>query len=484
MTQQNENRQQANPEIPGCIRKMSRCERFFFMSPSCTVMMAARITGAIDEARFRQALDAMSRVHPLLRAKVVFDKQNEAWFSSEGVPPVSLRIIPRITEQQWLDELKNEAKEPFDIGRGPLIRCVLLHSPEVSDFLVLCNHSICDGMALAELVRGILSRYADPGQEIRVIRPVNAQDILKPGFSLQGLISRLFVAYANRQWHKNPYRFGPEEYAALYRGYWEERKPGVVLFEFDKSESDRLQAACREHGVTVGSALSAACLGAHAEITGGFPKSQRALMVPFDLRRRADPPLGEVFCFCVGSVRLPFAYVPQKSFWENAVTLHQKIHSLLKNPDPSCLDLPAFEPCLIDAMAAFGMFVDKVPGAYTRTGTLQRFSQDTGNIVLTLNHNFESMIPGFIPSNLGRIDVPESNGSLQLDRLVFLPAASEINPLVLGGIGTVGGMVFSLLFVDPPAKTGVSTEPQMIQIRNRALELLGFPEKVHQGATV
>ncbi|MDD1693815.1 MAG: condensation domain-containing protein [Methanoregula sp.] len=329
-------------DIPGCIRKMSRCERFFFMSPSCTVMMAARITGAVDETRFRQAIDAMSRVHPLLNAKVVFDEQNEAWFSSEGVPSVPLRIILRTSEQQWLDELTNEAKEPFDISRGPLVRCMLLHSPEVSDFLVLCNHSICDGMALADLVRGILLRYADPGQEIRTIDPPNAQDILKPGFSLQGLIAHFYVAWANRQWRKNPYRFGQKEFAALYRGYWEDRKPGVVLFEFDRNESARLQAACREHGISVGSALSAACLGAHAEITGGFPKSQQAIMVPFDIRRRADPPLGEVFCLFVGSLRLPFAYAPEKSFWENTTALHTKIHTLLKNPDPAGLDVPAF----------------------------------------------------------------------------------------------------------------------------------------------
>jgi len=467
--------------IPGCIRKMSPCERFFFMAPSCTVMMAARIIGKIDEQRFRQALDAMSRVHPLLRAKVVFDREGGAWFSSEDVPQIPLRIVSRLSERQWLDELKNEARQPFDISRGPLIRCVLLQSQEVSDFLVLCNHSICDGMALAGFIRGILSRYAEPGQEIRVVTPPVAQEVFKAGISLKLLFSRIFASYANRKWRRNPHRFGPEEYTALYRGYWEGRRPGVVLLEFDKDESRQLQATCREYGITVGSAVSAACLGAHAELTGGFPKPQRAIMVPFDIRRRADPPLGDVFCLCVGSVRLPFAYDMKKSFRENAVSLHGAVHALLKNPDPAGLDIPAFDPNLTDAMSAFGMFTDKVPEVYSRTESLQRFSRDTGNFVLTLNRNFEKSIPGFVPSNLGRIDVPESFDGIRLERLVFLPAASELNPLVLGGIGVNGTMTFSLLFVDPPAKTGISPEPEMIQIRNRALELLGFPEKVHPG---
>jgi NRPS condensation-like uncharacterized protein len=470
--------------IPGCIRKMSPCERFFFMAPSCTVMMAARIAGTIDEQCFRQALDAMSRVHPLLRAKVVFDNEGGAWFSSEDVPQVPLRTVSRLSERQWLDELKNEARQPFDISRGPLLRCVLVQSDDVSDFLVLCNHSICDGMAVADLIRGILSRYAEPGQEIRVVTPPVAQEVFRAGISIRWLFSRIFASYANRKWRSSPHRFGPEEYSTLYRGYWEGRKPGIVLLEFDKDESRQLQAWCREHGITVGSAVSAACLGAHAELAGGFPKPQQAIMVPFDIRRRADPPLGEVFCLCVGSVRLPFSYNTKRSFLENAVMLHESIHALLKNPDPAGLDIPAFDPYLTDAMSAFGMFTDKIPEVYTRTESLKRFSHDTGNIVMSLNRNFEKSIPGFIPSNLGRIDVPEFFNGIRLERLVFLPAASEVNPLVLGGIGVNGTMTFSLVFVDPPAKTGISPEPEMIRIRNRVLELLGFPEKVNSGTGV
>ena len=467
-----------NPEIPGCIRKMSRCERMFFMSPACTVMMAARIIGTVDPARLRQALDAASRKHPLLRVKVVFDRRHEAWFSSDGVPPVPLSVAPRVSERQWLDEMKNEARVPFDLADGPLIRCVLLQSPEVSDLLVFCNHSICDGMALAGLVRDLLSLYEDPAQSVRMLDPPDVMDIQKPGLSLQGLIARVFVALANRKWRKNPYYFGPEEYAALYRAYWEDRKPGLVLFEFDPAESARLLAACRGHGVTVGSALSAACLAAHTDITGGFPKSQQALMVPYDLRKRATPPVGDVFCFCDGGLRFPFAYSTKKSFWDNAKDLHKTIHLQLERLDSACLDIPVFEPSLIDALSAFGPFIDRIPKAYTRTEILQRFIRDTKNIVFSFNRNFEKNIPGFVPSNLGRIDIPGSPGELRLDRLVFLPSASELNPLTLGGIGAGGRIVFSLPFVDPPAKTGISPEPEMVRIRNRALEYLGFPEKV------
>jgi len=60
----------------------------------------------------------------------------------------------------------------------------------------------------------------------------------------------------------------------------------------------------------------------------------------------------------------------------------------------------------------------------------------------------------------------------------FLPATSEITPPDPGGIGAGGRMVFTLTFADPP--TGISLLPEVILIRNRALELPGFLENVHQ----
>lgn len=471
----------SNPDnIPGCIRKMTGCERVFFMSPACTVMMAARIRGKIDIDKFNQALSTVTRIHPLLDAKVIFDKQHEAWFSSDSVPGISLRIIPRISEDQWVDELKNEARIPFDIGKGPLIKYVLLQSEEESDFLVFCNHSICDGMALAGLIKEILCRYGKPEGKIQVIVPPVSQDLLKPRRNLKGMITNLFAFHANRKWRKNPYHFGPEEYSTLYEEYWKNRSPGIVMMEFDKDESVRLLEKCREHQVTVGSAVSSAFLGAYQEIIGEFSSRQQAIMVPFDIRRRSEPPIGDVFCFCVGSLRLPFSYQIKKTFWENTVILNKAIHLLLKNPDPSGLDMPPFDHSLLDAMAAFAPFSDLAPKAYSQTEIFRRFIQDSGNIAMTLNRNFQNMIPGFIPSNLGKIEIPESNDELYLERLVFLPSASEINPLVMGGIGTDDRMTFTLTYVDPPAKTGISPEPEMIRIRNRALELLGFPEKVNE----
>lgn len=472
-----------NSEIPGLIRKMSRCERLFFMGPLYTVIITARITGPLDPVRFQQTLNAVSRRHPLLRAKVVFDDRHEAWFSSEAVPPVPVKLIRRDSDRQWLDELTSEVRIPFDIDRGPLIKCVLLHSPDISDLVIVCNHSICDGMALANLVKEILSRYESPDDETAVLDPPNILDLIKPGISLKGLVAQFFVGLANRKWRKAPYYFGPDEYAALYQACWEGRKPGLVLFEFTPEESVRLLSACREHGVTINSAVSAACIAAYSEITGEFSQDPQTIMVPYDMRRRLNPPIGDVFCFSEGGTRFPYSWQRKKSFWENTRDLHKAIHSRLEILDPSCLDIPAFEPSLIDAMTAFGPFAEDVPDAYIHTETLQRFIRDTGNVVFSFG-DYEKTLPSFVPSNLGKIDVPESSSGIRLSRIIFLPGINPGKPLVLGGAGTNGGMVFTLTFIDPTFKGGISLQPERIRIRNRALELLGFPEKANEKAMV
>jgi hypothetical protein len=90
------------------------------------------------------------------------------------------------------------------------------------------------------------------------------------------------------------------------------------------------------------------------------------------------------------------------------------------------------------------------------------------------------MTSGIIPSNLGKLNIPMTYGNLLIDRMVFLPSISESVPLVLGAISAGGKMVLSLTFAEPMQKSGSSPESNMIQIRNRMLEYMGFPDNVRR----
>ena len=66
--------------------------------------------------------------------------------------------------------------------------------------------------------------------------------------------------------------------------------------------------------------------------------------------------------------------------------------------------------------------------------------------------------------------------------MFFIPGASEFAPLILGGVGINGKLVFSLNYVEEIGDDGSSLSRDMIRIRNRVLELLGFPEKANDRA--
>ena len=469
----------------GYTRKVSNLERVFLWHPNCNVSMVARIKGNVSQERLRSALEMVNQIHPLAGAKVVFDEEYNAWFSTESVPQHKVKVVNRVSDTQWFKELQSEVQTPFDLEVGPLVKFILVHSEEVSDLVVICNHSICDGMALVYLIRDLLNCYMNPEQEIKTLFPPYNDEFLpdKGGFSLSSVLGRLIMYQVNRKWKKHPYYFTHEDYVALQTAYWEKNQYGAVLLELDPQETKMLSKQCKENGVSIGSAVTAAFIVAYEDVLGHFTNNQKQISVPFDLRRHAISPIGDVFCFCVGSPRFSYTYEPEKPFWENASVLHNEIHERVKKLDSSGLKAPDLHPTLMDAFSCFVPLKKVVPEAYAKTENLKHFSQDTKNIAFEVADKSEHMNPGIIPSNLGRLNIPENYGDIQIDRMVFLPAISDIVPLILGGISIGGRMVFSMTY--PESKgSNLKMADEMVQIRNRALKYLGFLDKASEKAIV
>lgn len=202
----NQIKQKSPPtDLPGCIRRLSNVERLFLWSFQTNIAIAARIIGDVKEKDLEQALDTVCRTHPLTRCKVIFDDHHDAWFSGDGVPKTIFRTVPRTSDTQWFDEIRREYLIPFEPEIGPLIRFVLVYSQQVSELIVFSEHSICDGTALANLIRDLLGNYANPQKEVEVVSPPVITDYLpkEDGFSLPKLIGRVFINHYNNQWRKN-----------------------------------------------------------------------------------------------------------------------------------------------------------------------------------------------------------------------------------------------------------------------------------------
>lgn len=467
--------------MAGCIRKVSNLERAFIWKPNSNVSMIIRMKGDVSEEKLRAALERVRQMHPLVGARIRFDKDHNAWFSTDKVPAPKFKTFHRLSDRQWFEELQREIQIPFDLKTGPMIRFMLLYSEEISDLVIICSHSICDGMALVYLVRDLFNSYLNPKDEIKVLFPPNSRDFL-PEIDLSSSpdLAKI-IEYTNREWNKNPYYFNFEDYTTLYKAYWEKNKFGTVILELDSRETEILSKNCKENGVTVGSAVSAAFIAAHEDIIGPFVENQNEIMAPYDLRRHAGTPIGDVFCLCVGAPQFPYVYNANKSFWENVSILQEEIHKRVEKLEYSDLANPGFDPAFIDALSSFVPFKRIIPDAYTRTENLSRFSQDKKNIAFLLAEKSEYNIPGTVPSNLGLLKIPKTYGDFQIDRMIFIPAVIDDIPLILGGLTIGGRMVFSLSYPEPKNMKGSMTQ-EMIQIRNKALIYLGFQDKRSQMA--
>ena len=231
------------------MRRVWNFERLFLRVPYANISLCARITGNIPENELRGALEKIRTIHPLVGAKVVFDSERNAWFSTNNVPGPILRVVPRQSDSQWLDEIQYEHTIPFDPSTGPLIRFVLVYSPEVSDFIVFAHHTISDGESLAILTRDTLKHIADPQLEEKVIfPPILADYALKiPGNVVIKFIRRLIVDWYNRQWSKNRWFFDQEDFLNIHTAFWQKHAYAIVLLMLEKDETERLIETCRKH---------------------------------------------------------------------------------------------------------------------------------------------------------------------------------------------------------------------------------------------
>jgi len=474
-------------DISGCAHRLSNTERIFLWGVRSKIAVVARIVGDVAEKDLVQSIKKVRLMHPLAGCKIIFDDHNNAWCSTENVPETRLRIAPRRSETQWFDEIRHEHLIPFEPEKGPLVRFVLVYSPEVSELIAFAQHCICDGTAVANLIRDILVCYAEPAKEVKTIQPPNLTDyVLKDekdeDSSRSKSMGEVTINNFNNQWRERSYHFSGSDFCEIYYAFWKKVSYGMALLQLEPDETCDLIARSRNNGVTIVSALTAAFLAARQEVLGPLPEDKRTIGIPFDLRRHLGENIEEAFCFFAGDFNLPFSYSPDKPFWENARELHSIIQERVKTLDTSALDMRYFDPALVDAVFSYAQYVQKIPEAFNRTENLSRFAKDSKNIAFAISKKVISKHPSMIVTNLGRLDFPQIYGNLRLDRMFFAPPASETIPMILGGVGVGGCLTSSLVYLENRDKSGQSFAMDMIRIRNRALELLGFPEKANDRA--
>lgn len=460
----------------GRVRKLVGDERKFLWNPLSNIILVARIKGNVSEKKLRNAINKTKEIHPLLASRVVYDQYNEAYFHTDNVPEIPFRVVEWKSDNQWQEEMMYENRIPFKLFEGPLIRFVLIKSQQVSDFMVYCQHSISDGRGLVYLIRDILLNTTLPDREVKQlpIPPTLSSEGLYPYVpkkdslkkSLTKSVNKFMINRMNKNWRKDITTFDQEDFENIHKVYWQKNEYRIELMELSEDQTTNLVTKCREHDVTVNSALTVAFLAAHYHISGPFKGKKRIVALPIDLRKRMN--VSDVFCLYISRVLLKFDYKVKHSFWQNVKRFHDTATNEIKSANlfEPLLTIEQMDSTLIDAIASFGILAEIVPPEFTRYGKLSTFASKKKNEAIKLAHRFLKLSPGTVMTNLGKPDVPNVYGEMQIEKMYFAPSTDERFPLVIGALTAGGKLVVTLNYIEE------SRIPEMKKIRDMALDFL------------
>ncbi len=128
---------------------------------------ALAVHGALDRRALARAVAALAVRHEVLRARfpAPLGRPVQAIAATPAAAPlplVDLAALPPAARAAELDRrMRDEARRPFDLARGPLLRCLLLHAaPGEHRLLVTLHHIVADGWSVGILERELGDLYA------------------------------------------------------------------------------------------------------------------------------------------------------------------------------------------------------------------------------------------------------------------------------------------------------------------------------------
>src|SRR5437660_330780 len=134
-------------------------------NPGYNVPCALHLSGLLHVSALGQSLNEIVRRHEVLRTTFIAHDGHPMQIIASAIhlplPVIDLTGLEKATHEQVLLQLVSaEARRPFDLARGPLIRSTLLRSGTSEHVLLLLLHHICsDGWSNGVLIRELSALY-------------------------------------------------------------------------------------------------------------------------------------------------------------------------------------------------------------------------------------------------------------------------------------------------------------------------------------
>ena len=124
------------------------------------IPLARRIQGRLNLDALDAALLRVARRHDTLRSSFAVSQGSTGLKISE-TPEISLRRFAAASEAEAFEFANEDARRPFDLTVGPLLRCLAISLGPEEHLLVLnVHHTVSDGWSMAILLRDLADAYA------------------------------------------------------------------------------------------------------------------------------------------------------------------------------------------------------------------------------------------------------------------------------------------------------------------------------------
>jgi hypothetical protein len=292
--------------VEGDIRPLGSSEHLFWLLDQGSPMhfsLAAQIEGHATVGDWRAALGQVQRRHPFF--SVCIERVGpDPHFRRAPQTPIPIRIV-RVDASQpnWPTEMQRELATPFDPGRAPLVRAVLMHAAHRATLILTAHPSIADGLSLSFAIRDtLLALSGTPMDPLLVTPPI--ESMLDPAEG--GQIKNASAGSVNEIEGLTPSvihpRLGPI--------------PSVRGLRLSAELTATLRKRARQEETTVHGALCAALVLAGRQSINEWRGKPVRVLSPIDIRQLVG--MGEHFGLFVSAAPISFEPDAGTDFWERA----------------------------------------------------------------------------------------------------------------------------------------------------------------------
>jgi NRPS condensation-like uncharacterized protein len=422
----------------------------------------------VSQQALEDAVNKMLLTYPQFRVRIEWDETGVHDSTTEGAAEVPVKVYPRESEDYWIKVLNIEHAIPLRPTVGPLTRFILVKGEEVSELIVFCHHTICDGRSLELALREVLLHLDDSNREPAefIEAPSQTLDTMPKGSDL-GWFKRWVVGKINQKWEKEKVLFDEEDLQNVWEAFWKISEYKIETIEFTEKETQRLVELSRENEVTLNSTLLIALLKSRIDSVGPY-EGKAKVATAVDARHRLRVDCTDAVGFYAGGSFTKFDYNGSKSFWDNVREYHKAVTKDLESNKifDSVVSHFYMDQTLVDAMGAafFGEMIEPHQSRYKR---LSEYAAKTDGMVPKYLEKIGDNAPDIISTNLGRLSIPDEISGIKVERTFFTPSAGQKMELVLG-IATIADKLTITLNYYP----GIIEGDRIKAVRDRAEEML------------